>query len=199
MKNENNKIEDPFEQFDHAEVKATPAPRPEAQPQAQPVAPAPVGPNPAVKIAIIVIIVLITIGVVWFLISFIKKMKTPVVESPEIEQVEDDVEVAPVDKIVKPSPSNISNISNALDRDNDGLSDDEEKEIGTNIFKADSDSDGLFDISEVNVYKTDPLTADTDGDGFLDGEEVLGGYNPKGPGKLLNFLKALQELKSNKE
>ncbi|MBT5338745.1 hypothetical protein HN643_03460 [Candidatus Falkowbacteria bacterium] len=199
MPNENNKIEDPFDQFDHTEVKAAPASRPEAQTQAQPVAPDPVGPNPAVKIAIIVIIVLITIGVVWFLISFIKKMKTPVVEAPVIEQVEEEVEVVPVDKVVAPVDSSIPNTPNVSDRDNDGLSDDLEKELGTNIFKADSDGDGLFDISEVNVYKTDPLTADTDGDGFLDGEEVLGGYNPKGPGKLLNFQKALTELKSSKQ
>lgn len=70
------------------------------------------------------------------------------------------------------------------DSDEDGLSDEEEKQLGTVPGAVDSDSDGLFDREEVKVYKTDPLKADTDGDGFSDGEEVKGGYNPNGSGKL---------------
>ncbi len=73
------------------------------------------------------------------------------------------------------------------DTDNDGLSDDEEINLGTNINKTDSDSDKLFDREEVYVYKTDPLNPDTDQDGFLDGEEVLKGYNPLGSGKLYDI------------
>jgi hypothetical protein len=42
----------------------------------------------------------------------------------------------------------------------------------------------LLDNTEINTFKTDPLKADTDGDGHKDGEEVFGGYNPLGPGKL---------------
>ena len=72
----------------------------------------------------------------------------------------------------------------ALDTDKDGLSDEEEKSLGTDINNVDSDNDGLFDLEEVKVYKTNPLNADTDGDGFLDGAEVKDGYNPKGEGKL---------------
>ncbi|MFA5886386.1 MAG: hypothetical protein WC863_01255 [Patescibacteria group bacterium] len=48
----------------------------------------------------------------------------------------------------------------------------------------DSDSDGLTDYQEVNVYQTDPLNRDSDGDSYSDGEEVKNGYDPKGPGKL---------------
>lgn len=48
----------------------------------------------------------------------------------------------------------------------------------------DSDQDGLTDAEELNVYQTNPLKADTDGDGYLDGNEVKGGYNPLGEGKL---------------
>ena len=70
------------------------------------------------------------------------------------------------------------------DSDQDGLTDEEEAEFGTNSDSVDSDDDGLFDREEVKVYKTDPLNADTDGDGYLDGEEVKGGYNPNGPGML---------------
>jgi len=39
----------------------------------------------------------------------------------------------------------------------------------------------------VQVYKTDPLLADTDGDGYSDGSEVKNGYNPLGPGKLYSL------------
>jgi hypothetical protein len=47
----------------------------------------------------------------------------------------------------------------------------------------DSDGDGLTDAQERQIG-TDPNNPDTDGDGFSDGEEVNAGYNPLGPGKL---------------
>lgn len=47
----------------------------------------------------------------------------------------------------------------------------------------DSDNDGLTDLEEKN-FGTDLNNPDTDGDGYLDGEEVKNGYNPNGPGKL---------------
>ena len=74
-----------------------------------------------------------------------------------------------------------------LDSDNDGLSDSEEATLGTNPLNPDSDGDKLFDREEVSVYKTDPLIKDTDGDGYEDGAEVRGGYDPKGPGKLIKI------------
>lgn len=48
----------------------------------------------------------------------------------------------------------------------------------------DTDEDGLSDYEEEYIYGTSSRMKDTDGDGFLDGEEVKGGYNPKGEGKL---------------
>jgi len=51
-----------------------------------------------------------------------------------------------------------SNSQNSADSDKDGLSDEEEKKLGT-----------------------DPNKADTDGDGFLDGQEVKDGYDPLKP------------------
>ncbi len=74
--------------------------------------------------------------------------------------------------------------SQPTDSDQDGLSDDEERILGTDPNSTDSDNDGLFDREEVKVYGTDPLNPDTDGDGYKDGDEVKNGYNPKGPGKL---------------
>ncbi|MGJ4149026.1 Rib/alpha-like domain-containing protein, partial [Corynebacterium macclintockiae] len=76
------------------------------------------------------------------------------------------------------------------DSDNDGLTDEKEKELGTDPNKADTDEDGINDGDEVNGSKnpfdkdgkkvedgkpgapTDPKKADTDGDGTNDGDEV---------------------------
>jgi len=64
------------------------------------------------------------------------------------------------------------------DDDNDGLTDLEELELGTEPLLTDTDSDGLTDLEEVNLG-TDPLLADTDSDGLTDLEEVnLGITNP---------------------
>jgi len=48
----------------------------------------------------------------------------------------------------------------------------------------DSDNDGLSDDQELN-YGTNPLNPDSDGDGYLDGQEVANGYNPLGEGLLV--------------
>ncbi len=42
----------------------------------------------------------------------------------------------------------------------------------------DSDQDGVSDFDEVTIYKTNPFGADTDNDGFLDGAEILNGFDP---------------------
>ncbi|MFA6474648.1 MAG: hypothetical protein WCV88_00420 [Patescibacteria group bacterium] len=52
------------------------------------------------------------------------------------------------------------------------------------LQELDTDKDGLRDIDEKR-YGTDPLKADTDGDGFTDKEEIDNGYNPNGPGRLV--------------
>lgn len=52
----------------------------------------------------------------------------------------------------------------------------------SNYFsESDIDKDGLFDYEEP-LYGTDPLNPDTDGDGFLDGEEIASSRNPTIPG-----------------
>ncbi len=50
------------------------------------------------------------------------------------------------------------------------------KEIVSSI---DTDQDGLTDVEEA-LYTTDSKKADTDGDGYLDGQEVQNLYNPSG-------------------
>ena len=42
---------------------------------------------------------------------------------------------------------------------------------------ADSDKDFLTDVREVELG-TDPNNKDTDGDGYVDGDEVLNGFDP---------------------
>ncbi len=59
------------------------------------------------------------------------------------------------------------------DPDGDGLTNNEEKLIGTDPLNPDTDGDALRDGEEVRKYHTNPLNPDTDGDGLLDGEEVL--------------------------
>ena len=61
----------------------------------------------------------------------------------------------------------------ADDDDNDGLTNGEERRIGTDPGNPDTDGDGLKDGEEVKRYRTNPLVVDTDGDGLTDGDEVF--------------------------
>lgn len=83
-------------------------------------------------------------------------------------------------------------VTESLDSDQDGLTDEEEAALGTNSNSPDTDQDGLTDREEVKVYGTDSLKADTDGDGYPDGQEVKNGFNPKGQGKLLDINNQIQ-------
>ncbi|HYE59794.1 MAG TPA: hypothetical protein VEA18_01255 [Candidatus Kapabacteria bacterium] len=66
------------------------------------------------------------------------------------------------------------------DTDRDGLSNAKEKELGLSATTFDTDGDSLDDASEIDVWKTDPKKADTDGDGVRDGVEVMDKTNPRG-------------------
>jgi outer membrane protein OmpA-like peptidoglycan-associated protein len=63
--------------------------------------------------------------------------------------------------------------SDADDEDNDGLTNGEERLLGTNPQVADTDGDGLTDGEEMRRYATSPLNLDTDDDGISDYEEIL--------------------------
>lgn len=79
------------------------------------------------------------------------------------------------------------------DTDGDGFSDGEELKNGYSPYEAkkglrlesgDADKDGLTDRMEIN-FRSDPTVADTDGDGFKDGEEVRNGFDPNKAGEKL--------------
>ena len=89
-----------------------------------------------------------------------------------------------VDRII--AVSGRGNIPN--DSDGDGLTDEQERALGTDPHNRDTDGDGLSDGDEVNRYGTDPLKADTDGDGISDGDEIKHGLDPLDPSDAMGDL-----------
>lgn len=65
------------------------------------------------------------------------------------------------------------------DADCDGLTNQEERALGTSRSSADTDGDGISDAVEAKKLGTDPLDADSDHDGVDDGDEMAGGTNPE--------------------
>jgi hypothetical protein len=63
-----------------------------------------------------------------------------------------------------------------VDKDEDGLSDKREEELGTNPKKKDTDGDKVNDFDEVDSHYTNPQKKDTDGDSVSDYEELNNGY-----------------------
>lgn len=82
------------------------------------------------------------------------------------------------ENIVQPTDTELPVPVVPLDTDLDGLSDEEEERYGTDKNHPDTDKDSLFDKAEIMTYKTDPLVADSDGDGYSDGKEIANNYDP---------------------
>ena len=87
---------------------------------------------------------------------------------------------------------------NVNDMDGDGLTDDEEKELGTDPKNPDTDNDGVSDGDE-KKDGTDPQNPDSDNDGLKDGEEKELGTDPNNPDSDNDGLtdKEEQELGTN--
>ncbi|MFO7937632.1 MAG: LamG-like jellyroll fold domain-containing protein, partial [Kiritimatiellia bacterium] len=67
-------------------------------------------------------------------------------------------------------------MESTLDQDEDGLSNLEEYQHGTNPYNNDSDGDLLIDGKEVTVHNTDPALEDTNGNNIEDGVEKTAAY-----------------------
>lgn len=152
-------------------AKALPVPPKPIPPPPKPVFKKPVQGKPHGKVAVLVgIAVLLVLGSLGF-VYYRFVLPAPVEPAPAPPVVEPTptppaVETPPV---VTPTPPAVSPFP-----------------IGARPG-TDSDSDGLTDVEERVVYNTDPGLPDTDGDGFLDGNEVFHLYNPAAlaPGTLL--------------
>ena len=83
-------------------------------------------------------------------------------------------------RISRPALEQIRLIAvNAPDADGDGIQDWMKMRLFAST--ADSDGDGLLDRDEVLVHGTNPLNVDTDGDGLSDKAEITAGTNPLNP------------------
>lgn len=183
---------DMYESVDPQRV-SSPPPQKAARPvSAQPIPAAPLQYTAARRWPILVgagVVLVLGAGVIAFFLMR-KPAATPIPISNSTQQNVNTEAVATTNAPVQ----KLQNINAVPDKDADGLTDDREQELGTSLTKADTDGDGLADAEEVNVYTTDPKRPDTDGDGNLDGAEVKKGYNPKGPGLLLDLEAAKQKL-----
>ena len=158
---------------------------------------------------IIAVIVVLVVGLAGYLV-YSKFLKAPAETAPTVptdqkteasptattsvpvEPSGSFVEVPPILGVNAPAAATTTEIATStiptslVDSDSDGLTDAQEKAAGTNINIIDTDNDGLSDYEEVEIYKTNPLSADTDGDGYLDGAEVNSGYDPNVAGGKLS-------------
>lgn len=140
------------------------------------------------KLGVLFVAIIAVIGLAFFLSMKILNSRTAVTpEAPS--ETQNTEEIQPIEQIpaVVPVTEVPPVVEPEADSDRDGLSDVRETQLGTDPNNPDTDGDGLFDKEEVDVYKTNPLNGDTDGDTFSDGSEVKNGYNPSGPGKILQI------------
>jgi len=66
-----------------------------------------------------------------------------------------------------------------LDSDGDGLNNAGEYAAGSSLTSSDTDSDGLSDADEFQLYGTDATAADSDGDTLPDSYELANGLEPR--------------------
>jgi hypothetical protein len=145
------------------------------------------------KLIVLFVAIVAVVGLAFFLSMRILNSRTPVTppapvvtsESLETSEIETPTPTpAPLEEAVQ-----VPAEDQTADTDKDGLPDAREALLGTDPNSPDTDADGLFDKEEVDVYQTNPLNPDTDGDTYKDGDEVKKGYNPSGPGQLLQIPK----------
>ena len=117
-------------------------------------------------ITLLIILAVVGAGVLVYKFVIKKSMAPQSAMAPTIEEIR------------QQEFNNALKKSGALDQDLDGISDSEEIKYQTSATSSDTDEDGLTDYQEISDLKTNPLKADTDGDGKADGYEVRYGLNP---------------------
>jgi len=119
------------------------------------------------KMAIILFIILIiAVAIVTILNVFGKKShKTMEYSILQTDKTEDKTETigGKVEKVTE-----LTEEEKKLDYDNDGLTNGEELEYGTNMYSSDTDGDGVNDNDEINRYKSNPTKYSTADDGISD-------------------------------
>ncbi len=90
----------------------------------------------------------------------------------------------------------LSNMAENNDRDHDGLTDEKEFALGTDVNNFDSDGDTLKD-GEEHIYGTDPLKADTDEDLYNDYVEVKAGSDPLSKESIPSILGSVLDTEGN--
>jgi hypothetical protein len=104
----------------------------------------------------------------------------PSAPSPDPEFVAPTTTTTSIDDVVTPTIGATTTTWSPTDADGDGLTNEEEAEIGSDPNDPDTDGDGLIDGEEV-FLGTDPTNPDTDGDGFSDLDEAQSATNPLDP------------------
>lgn len=113
--------------------------------------------------------------VVWLLPRMTGKFKITA-KTPSGKNIEKEINVYVLNET--PISQKTLEIDPSGDEDKDGIINSDEIKYKTDIYLADTDSDGLTDNIEINILKTDPLKADTDADGLNDGNEMDLGLDP---------------------
>jgi hypothetical protein len=193
---QNNQVEDIFETVEKRSQPAQPQ-RPASMSEFSVKEEVSYGPSPQKKILFGVGLFVLVSFLIGFIVVMIIRFGIFDSEIDVMPTVLTEEELLPVEEeIIEEEVVSVQD-QPGIDSDRDGLSDEEEKVLKTNINKYDTDKDGLSDYDEVKIYGTDPVKADSDGDGYLDGDEMKNGYNPLGDGQLLNFQESLKKLKQN--
>jgi hypothetical protein len=105
----------------------------------------------------------------------------PNADHPDAQLVAPTTTIRPtIDGVVTPTIGATTTTFSPADHDGDGLTNDEEGEIGSDPTDPDTDDDGLIDGEEV-FLGTDPTDSDTDDDGTDDLAEEQAGTNPLDP------------------
>ena len=107
----------------------------------------------------------------------------PLKQDSDKDGLTDYFEIVRMGTLTDPVSNGTENgVSDAVkDRDNDGLTNLQEQNLGTDPLVADTDKDGLSDSYEVTISNSNPLLKDSDKDGLDDDSEVRLSTYPNNP------------------